>query len=256
VQTRSETWSASGSAVTGYVSQIQDFCVHDGDGIRTTIFLSGCPLRCHWCANPETWELMSGTQMSVAQIIDKCARQRVFYNHSGGGVTLSGGEPGMQPEFVNALTAALHAQGFDVCMETCGYFDWDAMQPTLATLDLLFFDFKHPDPKAHKQLTGKTNEVIHANLIRAARQTDNLIVRLPLIPGVNDSPEGIRATAEYLRANLPHPRLEILPYHDWSRKKYEMLDLRFYEYEIPTDHAVNQARSICESCGVTVVDYK
>jgi len=194
--------------------------------------------------------------MQVASILDKCSRQRVFFNHSGGGVTLSGGEPGMQPEFVAALTAALHSHGFDVCMETSGYFQWETMQSTLAALDMLFFDFKHPAPAIHCKLTGQSNEIIHANLIRAAQITDNLVVRLPLVPGVNDAAEDLLATAEFLRAHLPNPRLEILPYHNWARKKYDMLGLQFCEYDIPTESAVHQAKSIIENCGVTIVDYK
>lgn len=244
------------TTATGYVSQIQDLCVHDGDGIRTTVFLAGCPLRCRWCANPETWDITRGTPMQVAAILAKCARQRVFFNHSGGGVTLSGGEPGMQPVFVAALTAALHLHGFDVCMETSGYFDWEAMQPTLAELDMLFFDFKHPAPATHRKFTGKSNEIIKGNLIRAAQLTANLVVRLPLVPGVNDATDDLLATAEFLKTHLPNPQLEILPYHDWSRKKYDMLGLPFHEYDIPAEAAVHQAKSVIEECGVTIVDYK
>lgn len=240
----------------GFVSHVQDFCVHDGDGIRTTVFLSGCPLRCLWCANPETWELLHGESKTVAEIVRRCSRNRIFFHHSGGGVTFSGGEPGFQPEFVHALATALNAEGFTLAMETCGYFSWEAMQPALELLDLLFFDIKHSDNSSHQALTGKSNTLILKNLAKAGQLLENLVVRLPLVPGVNDQPENLRATADIIRGCLQIPRMEILPYHNWSQKKYEQLGLEWSAYDIPSTDAIRRAKSVLEECGIIIVDYK
>lgn len=243
-------------ALQGYVSQLQDFCMHDGEGIRTTIFLSGCPLRCQWCANPETWQLNGGQPTSVVQIIEKCVRQRVFYSHSGGGVTISGGEPGLQPLFVQALTAALKSNGFDVCMETSGHFDWEEMAPAVRELDMLFFDLKHLDDSTHRRLTGVSNRQILANLVEAAASVPELIVRIPLIPQVNDQEENLKATAAFVSNHLPNPRIEILPYHNWSKKKYQNLGLPFREFAIPAPQDIARAKKILTEGGATIVDFK
>ena len=245
-----------GDGSQGYISQIQDFCVHDGDGIRTTIFFCGCPLRCQWCANPETWCVEDGRVMTVDEIVAHCTRQRIFYSHSGGGVTISGGEPGHQPQFAASLVRKLREKGFDVAMETCGFFSWPEMQKSLQDLDLLFFDLKHPDDARHRSLTGQSNQVILQNFIRAAEIIDNLVVRLPLIPGINDHLQDLEATATFIRSHMRTPRIELLPYHDWSTRKYETLGLEFHEFPIPSDTDIDRARAIFEQNEVAVVDFK
>lgn len=240
----------------GYISQIQDFCVHDGDGIRSTIFFSGCPLRCKWCANPETWMSEDGRLRTVDDIIAHCQRQRIFYSHSGGGVTLSGGEPGLQPEFTVLLTRQLKASGFKVAMETSGYFSWPAMHDCLSELDLLFFDLKYMDSAQHQILTGKDNGIILENFTKVARSVEKLIVRFPLIPTINDQTENLRATAEFIRRHMPSPQLEILPYHNWSRQKYDAMNLEFNKYDIPSETTLLRATTIFQDNGVQVVDFK
>jgi pyruvate formate lyase activating enzyme len=244
------------SAKSGAVSQIQSFCVHDGEGIRTTVFLAGCPLRCRWCANPETWDMDKARIMTVAEVVERCARDRIFYRHSGGGVTLSGGEPTMQPEFLHSLVTTLTEEGLDTALETSGIFDWRKLKETISLVDFLFFDLKHMDSDTHRQLTGQPNDLILENIREAGRLGKEMVVRVPLIPGVNDHLENLTATAAFVCAHVPGRRIELLPYHDWARQKYRTLGLDWPAYHCPTDNELRSARGLLTSLGVTVVDFK
>jgi len=242
--------------LSGSVSRIQGFCVHDGEGIRTTVFLAGCPLRCRWCANPETWEMARGRSMSVEEVVACCEKDRIFYRHSGGGVTISGGEPGMQPRFLHGLVSALADRGLESTLETSGHFAWETMAATLPLFELLFIDVKHMDPDIHRQLTGRDNALILANIARTAALGCAMVIRIPLVHGANDGPENLAATAAFVRATVPGARIELLPYHDWARHKYAALGLAFPEYRRPSEEELKAARTLLAEAGISVVDFK
>lgn len=240
----------------GAVSHIQTFCLHDGDGIRTTVFLAGCPLRCRWCANPETWDTGRANVMSVAEVTARCCRDRIFYRHSGGGVTISGGEPGMQPGFLHNLLGTLADEGLDTALETSGYFAWDRMADSIRRVDFLFIDLKHMDSRTHRQLTGRDNGLILENIRKTGALGKDLVIRIPLVPGVNDQEENLGATADFVVGHVPGRRIELLPYHDWARHKYVSLGLSWTEYPSPSDSDLEHARTVLSDHGIKVVDFK
>jgi len=240
----------------GAVSHIQTFCLHDGEGIRTTVFLAGCPLRCRWCANPETWDAGQAGTMSVGEVVARCCRDRIFYRQSGGGVTISGGEPGMQPDFLVNLLGALANEGLDTALETSGCFTWDRMAEAIRRVDFLFIDLKHMDAHTHARLTGHDNRLILENTRKTGALGKDMVIRLPLVPGVNDQEENLAATAEFVIQYVPGRRIELLPYHDWARHKYAALGLTWTEYPSPSASDLDKARSILAGIGVTVVDFK
>lgn len=265
----------------GTITDIQRFSVHDGPGIRTTVFLKGCNLRCGWCHNPET--ILPGPQLQVYPdrcigcgacvaacprgchtAIDRrkqfdrrlctacgtCARtcyaealkligrrataqevlaevleDRAFYVNSGGGVTLSGGEPLCQREFAIEILKLCKAAGVHTAIETNLAWPWDHVEPVLSHLDLLMADIKTMDAALHADWTGQSNERTLDNIRRLAGRDLPLIVRTPVIPGVNDTEKEIGAIADFI-ADLPNLRYyELLPYHPLGLGKYESLGM-------------------------------
>ncbi|MFV0438631.1 MAG: glycyl-radical enzyme activating protein [Desulfopila sp.] len=239
----------------GAVSHIQTFCLHDGEGIRTTVFFAGCPLRCRWCANPETWDTSRARSMGVAQIVSRCDRDRIFYRHSGGGVTISGGEPGLQPEFLTALLNTLATEGIDTAIETSGCFALAPMAETIRLVDFLFIDLKHMETTHHRQLTGHGNELILDNIKRIGALGKDMVIRLPLIPGVNDQEDNLTATAGFVARHVPGRRIEVLPYHDWARQKYTRLGLPWTTYRPPDRPERDRARALLAAAGAELVDF-
>lgn len=272
----------------GIVFNIQNFSVHDGKGIRTIVFLKGCPLRCLWCSNPES-------QLSVPQLafnpmkcltIEKCTRcidacpqqaisktsdgyfsidpqkcvhchtcaqacpsgalnvygkkmtvdaalnevekEAAFYARSGGGMTLSGGEALVQPEFAVELLKESKKRRIRTAMETCGYCQWEDLSEACKYLDELLYDIKTFDDATHKKGTGVSNTRIKENLLRVLENYPDLpvLVRTPVIPGMNDNSKAIQAVIDFLpvRKNL---RYELLPYHRMGQSKYEFLGMDF-----------------------------
>ncbi len=247
----------------GIVFDIKQMAVFDGPGIRTTVFLKGCPLRCRWCHNPEglsfSPQLMvsgngcthcgscrricpspdhcthcgtcvracpmrlrkiAGTPYEAKDLAKKLLRDKEIFAMNGGGITLSGGEPTSQPEFVLellSLTKDLHR-----AMETCGYCPPETFRNILDQLDYLLMDIKLADPILHKQWTGKDNHWILENLEQVKTWGKPFVIRIPLIPGVTDTPENLTATAKLLEGAAHLVRVELLPYHTTAGAKYEM----------------------------------
>ena len=256
-------------SVTGRLFDIQRFSVHDGPGIRTTVFLKGCPLRCVWCHNPEGTDQADqlsflpdkcigcgycfstcvneahvmvddrhaldreackvcgrcaekcyagaleivGRAATVEEVLAEVLRDRPFYETSGGGMTLSGGEPLMQIEFTAALLAAAKAEGLHTAVETCGQAAWKCFEQVLDNVDLFLYDIKETDPVRHKEYTGVGCETIVANLRKLCATGAAILMRLPTVPGLNDSREHFKRVAE-LAASLPALQgVEIMPYH-------------------------------------------
>ncbi|HJN74789.1 MAG TPA: glycyl-radical enzyme activating protein [Myxococcota bacterium] len=265
-----------GASVTGLVFDVQRFSVHDGPGIRTTVFFKGCPLRCAWCQNPESLRprpeiavderlcrgavecasscpsqalegggrdldrsrcdgcgdcvracphgalRLMGRVVTVAELLEEVARDRPFYESSGGGITLSGGEPTAQPEFVSAFVEACHGSGLEVGLQTCGAFSWDALAPTLDRFAFIHFDLKVIDDGAHRRLTSASNRVILDNARRLAAAEVSLHFRSPMVPGLTDTPENLDALAGFL-AEVGARHIHLLAYHDMGETKLPRL---------------------------------
>ena len=260
----------------GTVFDIQHFCVDDGPGIRTAVFLKGCPLRCAWCHNaeglsaqpqlyyiaghctgcgrceetcaqgahritPEGHSLdralctacgacakncpngalrLAGCRMTVEEVLTDVAKDIPFYRNSDGGMTLSGGEPLAQGNFSFALAQEAKQRGIHVCVETCGHGDPAVLQALAQHTDLFLFDYKHSDSQAHKAYTGVDNALILANLQRLARWGKNVILRCPIIPGVNDTEAHYTAIAQLAAGMGNITEIHLMPYHPYGLSKF------------------------------------
>jgi len=245
---------------SGYVMQLQNFSVNDGEGIRTNVFLAGCPLRCQWCCNPEgqTCHNEYVRLMTADEVIAKLERQLLFYRFSGGGVTFSGGEATAQPEFLRELATRLYDMGVSLALESCGSFDYEAVRDVLAMMDLVFLDIKHMNPKAHKYFTGFELEPILQNIRRVHAQGVPMCIRIPTIIGVNASEGNIRATFEFVARELPNTPLELLPYHRFGEDKYIKLGLTppSDKFATPTDEQLAEYAAMARGYGIEVRSYK
>lgn len=217
----------------GIVFDIQRFSLHDGPGIRTTVFLKGCPLRCAWCHNPESWtrepqvmvkneqERVCGMEMTAPEVMREVMADEAYYRNSGGGLTVSGGEPMLQFDFLKALLADGKARGLHTCIETSGYAHPEQFREILPLVDLFLFDIKLTDPAEHKQYTGVNNLLIMENLELLYHNGAQIMLRCPIIPGINDSDAHIACVAELLRKYPNITGVEIMPYHDIGKGKWK-----------------------------------
>lgn len=249
---------------TGRIFNIQKFSVHDGPGIRTIVFLKGCFLRCQWCCNPESQEhgiqtmeqngkqTTVGRDVTVAEVMETVLQDRPYYRRSGGGMTLSGGELLFQPDFARDLLRAAKAQGIHTAVESTGFAPFETIAPLLPYIDLFLMDIKHTDSAKHKAFTGVPNEQILQNAPRIAQGVPKLIVRVPVIPTFNDTPEEIGQIATFAK-NLPGVHeLHLLPYHRMGLDKYRGLG-RAYRLESitpPDDAAMQILQKTAESRGI------
>ena len=279
------------SELTGSVFNIQKFSLHDGPGIRTVVFLKGCPLHCKWCANPESqkadvqilWDgkkclhcrncvrncpqkavcaeaeriSISGTRCvgcqtcvntcpaqalraegemkTVSQVVEICLQDIDFYEESGGGVTLSGGEALSQPEFSAALVMELKAHGIHTAMETTGYAEASVFDRVTEKIDLLLFDMKHWDPQKHLDGTGVDNRLILENMRRAIRKGKAVLPRLPVIPGFNNTSEDAAGFVKRLR-EAGADKVQLLPFHQFGEAKYAQLGRKYAYQDVPALH--------------------
>lgn len=224
--------------VYGKVFNIQRFSLNDGPGIRTVVFLSGCPLCCRWCSNPESQnhnreraercdgESMSGKRYTPQGVLAEVEKDRCFYEESGGGMTLSGGEPLQQHAFCMEVLRQAGEAGFHRTLETTGHAPEDTFRQMLSQVDLLLFDLKHWQSERHIWGTGVGNELILKNLCAALQQGMPLVVRIPVIPGFNDSRED-GANMASLLSRMGVQKVELLPFHQLGEKKYEQLEIPY-----------------------------
>ncbi|UCD45872.1 MAG: glycyl-radical enzyme activating protein [Candidatus Bathyarchaeota archaeon] len=268
---------------TGTIFDIKHFAVHDGPGIRTTVFLKGCPLSCLWCHNPESISRqpqllftprkcigcgycvdtcprgahklvdgrhvidrescaacgacaegcyagaleMAGRQVAVDEVMDEVLRDRTFHTNSGGGMTLSGGEPLAQRGFSLALLRAAKTEGLHTALDTSGFAPWELLEELLPHTDLVLYDLKHMDPERHAALTGVPNELILDNLCRLDSTGSPIWIRIPLIPGQNDDDPNYHSLGELLSHLENVDRVEILKYHRLAESKYESAGMEY-----------------------------
>ena len=231
---------------TGTVFDIKKFAVHDGPGIRTSVFLKGCPLKCIWCHNPEsrapecikttgnthignlrfTNEKSIGKKMSADEVISEVLKDKIFYEESGGGVTFSGGEPFFQFEFLKELLQTAKEKNLHTTVDTSGYIDREYLQETISDIDLFLFDIKLIDNNIHEKFTGVSNDVILDNLQFLLGQNANVIVRIPIIPGITDTSENIFGIIDMLQELNFDGQINLLPYHKTAAHKYDLLKMQ------------------------------
>ncbi len=229
----------------GRIFDIQRYSIHDGPGIRTVVFLKGCVLRCRWCCNPESQkydiETMTvngktkvvGKDVTVAEVMEEVEKDINYYNRSGGGITLSGGESLCQPDFAKALLAEAKERGMTTAMESMGCASYEVIESILPYLDTYLMDIKHTNPQKHKEYTGKSNELMLSNARKIAESgMTNLIIRVPVIPGFNDSVEEISDIARFADKLLNVKKIHLLPYHRLGQDKYEQLGRSYTLKEI------------------------
>ena len=295
---------------SGLVFDLQRFCIHDGPGIRTTVFLKGCGLDCWWCHNPEsqavgaeaviresrcircgacvdacghdavTWSdagpvtdrarcsacgdctavcyaearELAGRTMAVDDVLAEVLLDRPFYEESGGGMTLSGGEPLLQREFAAALLRGAKAHGLHTALDTCGHATWETFEFVRRDVDLFLYDVKLMDDERHRRFTGVSNGPILRNLRALAERGHRVRLRLPVIPGVNDDDANLRAVAAFAAALPQVDGADLLPYHPIGVDKYRRLDrpYRLPDTPAPSAERLAEVTRLLESCGLPV----
>jgi pyruvate formate lyase activating enzyme len=311
--------------LTGKVYDIQGFSVQDGPGIRTTVFLKGCPLRCPWCHSPESQQFFSqlswmsmrcvgmekcgkclsacskgaiipgkwtrhaatqedirhihvdrsicdncgdcaavcyqkalyicGTDYTVDELLKRLLKDLPFYQNSGGGVTVSGGEPLSQPEFTLQLLQRLKECGIHTALDTSGYAEYELIERVFPYTDLFLYDLKHMDSVQHRKVIGVSNERILENASRIAKAGGKMQIRIPVIPDFNDSEESMRNTGMFCRSlGEAVTVIQLLPYHNLGVMKYLRIDDRkaVLEAEPPSDAAIRSLKELLESLGLPV----
>ncbi len=292
---------------TGWIFDIDRFASHDGPGIRTTIFLKGCPLSCLWCHSPESqtpgpellyrtdrctscWLCLeacprgalsrgegsvtldrslcdgcgeccevcypgaleiAGKKMSVDEIVDRVSRDAAFFKNSGGGVTLSGGEPLSQPEFSFQLLSGFKDRGIHTAVETTGFCTWEILSRVSGVTDLFLYDMKFFDDGLHRRYTGVSNKRILENLERLCAARDGVLVRVPCIPGINDSEEQIRDLADAVAA-AGVSAIALLPYNSSAPAKYAWVSRPFEldSRKRQEEHFMEALADICRDAGL------
>jgi len=251
--------------VRGRIFDIQRFSTHDGPGVRTIVFLKGCPLRCRWCCNPESQnyeiQLMKqkgktktvGYDTTVKEVIEEVMRDMPYYRRSGGGLTLSGGECLWQPDFGVALLKAAHENDINTAIETTGFADWEVIEKFIPEVDVFLMDIKHINSAKHKEFTTRPNELILENARKIAEKAKRLIIRVPVIPGFNDTIEEIGEIAKFT-ASLPNVNeIHLLPYHRMGKDKYDGLGRPYLMGDVPspTSAKMQELLAVCKSYGLT-----
>ena len=220
------------------VFDVEHMATREGPGIRTAVFLKGCPLRCMWCHNPESWNPKSetypdgtviGRERSVGDVLEEVARDKPFYVNSGGGLTVSGGEPLFRWQFVRDLFARAKASGISTAIETSGYAAELHIRELMPVTDLWLYDIKGMDPVKHKEHTGIDNAAIHRNLRMLDANGAKIILRCPMIPGVNDFPENLRALGALADELKNVEAINVEPYVAYGIDKAHKLGLKVYE---------------------------
>ena len=302
-------------AETPYIFNIQKFSTHDGDGVRTTIFFKGCPLRCMWCHNPESqhyykelifhqhkctacgrcvakckqgansivdgkivfdrskctacgvctdWCIteareLAGKEYTVDALVKEAMKDKIFYEQSGGGVTLSGGEvmASQHMDYVEEVCRKLHENGVSVFIDTSGYTDYENLKRILPYVDVFLYDIKVMDPEDHKKYIGVDNSLILENLKKLSDEGAGLYIRLPIIQQVNATDEHIESGIHFLKKNNIHARqVNLLPYHDIGKGKYASLDMEYHDDEmsVPVSELMEHFKSMFEEQGFNKVN--
>lgn len=246
-----------------YVFNIQRFCVHDGPGLRTTIFFKGCPMSCPWCHNPESQRFepepmadvegrtqVVGRRYTIDELVDEAARDVMFYDQSGGGVTLSGGEVMAMPDFdyVLELARRLTARGFSLGIDTCGMAATARFERMADYASFFLYDLKFTDDALHRRWTGVSNRLVLKNLEVLSRLGATIDLRMILLDGLNTDDATVEATMQWLAAHGIRPRqLNLLPYHRFGLDKHARLGRPTTPFAPPDDARLNDIKRHVES---------
>jgi pyruvate formate lyase activating enzyme len=274
----------------GRVFDIKRYTLHDGPGIRVAVHLKGCPLSCWWCHNPESQSFeqqvlfrpercigcggckgadeigaarncpaeareLCGVNMTVDEVMRTVMKERMFFEQSRGGVTLSGGEPLAQPGFAIALLAACKKNELHTAIDTSGFVDWSVFEATLPLTNLYLYDIKHMDPDKHRLYTGVDNEIVLRNLERLGEAGAEIFARMPFIPGINADEENLRAMGRFLGKIRGIAQLNLLPYHSAAEDKHNRWGMDYKPGKLypPTENALRKAAETMERYGIKTV---
>jgi len=295
----------------GIIFDVKRYAIHDGPGIRTTVFLKGCPLRCQWCQNPEGIDLepevfwrenrcaedcsacvtacpsravskdgtrivvdrekcdfcrnceeacvydaleIVGREVSVGEIMEEIEKDRVFFDESGGGVTFSGGEPLLQVDFLESLLQEVKKSNIHVALDTSGYVPFQDLDRVSDQVDLFLYDLKIMDDEKHKKFTGVSNKIILENLRKLSGKEKAIIVRIPLVSGVNDDNQSIRMFTEHLRTLKNVKNISLLAYHRGGCEKFRRLlkEEKLETFNPPSKERIEEAKNILMDSGFSV----
>lgn len=250
------------------VFNIQKFSIHDGPGIRTTIFFKGCPIKCLWCHNPESQRYdieeianadgkleVCGKRYTVKELIKEAEKDMIFYEQSGGGVTLSGGEVMTQNiDYILELVKGLYYKGISVVIDTCGVTHYNNFKKILPYVDRFLYDLKIINDNHHKKYVGISNKLVLQNLKKLSDDGACIDLRLIQIDELNNSTEDTDKIIAYLKENHIHiNKLHLLPYHKFGSDKYDRLNRKKYIFKTPSEETMNYNKKKYEQSGYTTV---
>jgi len=246
-----------------YIFNIQGFSIHDGPGIRTTVFFQGCPLQCAWCHNPEgipqyleSKDLYNGhtviKKYSLEQLMEEIMKDRAFYDESGGGVTFSGGEPLMQTEFLLEALKKLREEGIHTAVDTSGYAPTDIFSEVMTLADLILFDLKISDKKKHELYTGTGNSLIHKNLKQLVESGIPFRIRIPLVSSITDDDENLEGIGNLL-SGYQNIEIDLLSFHNLGKGKQDKMGIKNQHLlAAPDSKRVEYIRNKFKAMGFTV----
>jgi len=294
-----------------FVLSVSRMTIHNGPGLRTVIYLKGCPLRCLWCSTPESQKAnpevavypnkcicceecisvcpleaiavtdetvnidrslcnncgrcvevchsealqLLGQSWTIKELVDEVTKDSAFYKRSGGGVVISGGEPLLNPDFIVKLLRGLKEERIDIGIDTCGYVPWENIERTLPYIDFFLWDIKHMDTERHRELTGVSNELILSNARSVSKKNIPLYIRIPVIPGYNDSEENIRAICEFSQDLSSIVEIHLIPLHHLGKGRYDSLGRSYSIDDVPliTDNVLENLKTLVELYGLKCV---
>jgi pyruvate formate lyase activating enzyme len=254
---------------SGYIFDIKKFAIHDGPGIRTTVFLKGCSLDCWWCHNPESRNLkpepisktnnideieIIGREISVEEVLNEIEKDMIFYEESGGGVTISGGEALMQHDFLYSILKRCKEKNIHTALDTSGYAPIEVIRKIMDFVDLFLFDLKIIDEDIHKKYTGVSNNLILSNLEFLNSQNKDIVIRVPIIPGFTDTESNLLQLTEFI-VNLNNIQgVNLLPYNKMGVEKYKRLKkiYKLSDLDAPSEERMNELKIYFEKKGIQV----
>ena len=256
----------------GFIFDIKRFAVHDGPGIRTSVFLKGCPCSCWWCHNPESIkpypqkitktifldgktfkkEEIIGSLMSVFDVMTEIRKDKIFYDESGGGVTFSGGEPLMQSEFLLELLKECKIENIHTTVDTSGFVNEGKLLEIIDCVDLFLYDLKLINNELHKKYTGVSNKVILQNLQILVNRHKPIIIRIPIIPSITDTNENLEEIIDFLNDLPAIKEINLLPYHNIAKEKYKRLNMEYHRYPKVKQEKLDRIKHMFKHAGYKV----
>ena len=242
-------------SVDGYIHSIETLGTVDGPGVRYIVFTQGCPLRCLYCHNPDSFKMKRGRLIASGKLLDQIQGSADFLRRAKGGVTISGGEPFVQPEFVGSILRGCKEMNLHTAVDTTGYLGGNIDDAMLADIDLVLLDLKSFDPETYRRVTGVDIQPTVDFAQRLERMGKAMLIRFVLVPGLTDDPANIEALADFVATLKRVERVEVIPFHKMGEFKWQALglDYQLADTQPPTPEALERARQIFAARGLTVV---